>query len=140
MTTQIQSQPYAQKASDDSLLRNSLKVNDVFSLLSGLTIIATSGELPELIGAGSSTFYLVLGVALLVWAADVYLVSRGNPINTTLARGIFIGDVVWVLGSIAILLFDLFGLTTEGKWVVLIVADLVAIIAIAEYLGLRRLR
>jgi hypothetical protein len=48
-------------------------------------------------------------------------------------------DALWVSGSVIILFTDLVPLTTVGYWAVAIVADIVAVLAILQYIGLRRL-
>ena len=50
-----------------------------------------------------------------------------------------IGDVVWVIGTAAILLTDAFSLTSEGKWLLFIIGDIVLTFAVVQYIGLRRM-
>ena len=48
-------------------------------------------------------------------------------------------DVVWVVGSAVLLVTKALPFTPVGVWAVAIVADIVAIFAIVQYLGLRRM-
>ncbi len=47
-------------------------------------------------------------------------------------------DVAWVAGSALILLFDLVPLTTAGRWTIALLAEVVALFAILQTIGLRR--
>lgn len=124
--------------SQSNLLRQSLRGNSIFSAISGLIITFGAGFLVQFMAAGNTIFYLVLGIVLLFHAATLFQNSRTNQINPAFAWYAIVGDVVWVLASAYILLTDSFGLSTEGKWAVLIIADIVLIFAIAQYIGLRR--
>jgi hypothetical protein len=55
------------------------------------------------------------------------------------ARIIFALDILWVVGSILLLIADPLTLSNEGKWIVLILADAVGVFAVLEYFGLRRM-
>lgn len=55
-------------------------------------------------------------------------------------RLIFWADVAWVSVSAALLGAGQAPLTNAGMWLVILIADMVAIFALLEYLGLRRLR
>ena len=47
-------------------------------------------------------------------------------------------DVLWVLGSVLLIFTDLVPLSIGGKWTVALIADIVALFAILQYVGLRR--
>ena len=138
MTTHAQTQA-TYTAKPDQLLRNTLRANAVFSLVCGVLLLLDAKPIAEWMGLSSATALMVLGGALLFWAADVAFVATRPTLNKTFAQVIFGADVLWVVGSIAILLFDLFALSTAGKWIVLGVADIVLVISVAEFIGLRRL-
>lgn len=48
-------------------------------------------------------------------------------------------DVAWVMGSTIILFTNWASLTNAGWWAVTVVADIVTIFAVVQYVGLRRL-
>jgi hypothetical protein len=50
------------------------------------------------------------------------------------------GDLLWVVASYAILLAGRPALTTAGSWSVGILAEIVALFAVIQFVGLRRLR
>jgi hypothetical protein len=61
-----------------------------------------------------------------------------NEINTNLVWAVIIADVAWVAGSVVLLLSGWVPLTTAGKWLVALLADAVGILAVIQYIGLRR--
>ena len=48
-------------------------------------------------------------------------------------------DVLWVLGSVALIFSNQIPLTVAGKWAVALVADVVALFAVLQYVGVRRM-
>jgi hypothetical protein len=123
-----------------TLLHRIFLVNSLSSAAAGIAFVIASGPLAALMGVANPLALVMLGVGLLVFAAGVYYTASREVINRRAAWLIFELDVVWVIGSALILLTDAFGLSTEGRWLVLILADLVAVFAIIEFIGLRRLK
>ena len=76
---------------------------------------------------------LTMGEPLLAWLLN----SRGPRDTGLLATA---SDIAWVVGSIIFLVSDALSLTTAGNWDVLIVGDVVLLFAIAQILGLRRMK
>ena len=121
-----------------NLLRNALRGNSIFSAVSGAILIAASGAVAALMGIASAPLLLVIGISFVGGALLMFYVTSRQPLSIPFARLVFTLDAAWVVASAVILAFDLFGLTTEGRWIVLIVGDIVALFAVAEYVGLRR--
>jgi hypothetical protein len=123
-----------------ALLRNTLKVNALASAVSGLVFFLGSGVLAPFMGVDSPILLGVLGVGVVIFAVGVFLVFQEQPISVRKGSIIFVLDVIWVVGSILLLIVDPLTFSNEGKWIVLILADIVGIFAVLEYLGVRRLR
>jgi len=132
MTTQA----FSQK---DKLLRNALRGNGIFSLLSGAIMVVGAGALANIMGVPSAVAFIVIGVGLLLHAVNLFYNAGKNTIKMNFGWFAIIADVAWVLGSAVILLTDAFSLSTTGKWIVLMVADVVLLFAIVQYLGLRKM-
>ena len=124
----------------DSLLRNALRGNSIFSTVSGLVLLFGANAVTELLGTGTPLLYMGLALGLFGWAFYVYQIVRQETINPALAWGVVAGALVWVLGSAVILLSNVFNLTNAGNWAVLIIADMVLVFAIAQTIGIRRMR
>lgn len=121
-----------------NLLKNALRGNAVFSLISAITALVASGSIADLIGVEPTLPFIIIGVGLIIWAIEVYAISSQDPIRPQFVRMVIGGDLMWVVGSAVLLLFDPFDFATEGKWVVLVLADIVLTFAILQYVGLRR--
>jgi hypothetical protein len=95
-------------------------------------------ENAPIFGMSAATFIAILGVGLLLYAASLTLAAAQPTINLKFALGTVAANVAWVAASVIILLTGALPLTTAGSWAVLIVADIVLVFAIAQYVGLRR--
>lgn len=132
--------------SSDRLLRRTLWTNAVFSVISGVVLVAFAGPFAALateapLSVGSlelATVFLLLGLGVVAfgaiagWAASREILPRGW------AQVIFAADVVWVAGSALVLLLPA-AWSAIGIAGIVVVALIVADIAVLEYLGLRRL-
>ena len=121
------------------LLRNALLGNSIFSLLSGLDFVLFSGPVAAFLGLSSPAVILVLGVILIAYAYVIFTQARAQALNRSFARFVIISDVLWVIGSAVLIFTGLVDLTTPGKWAIAIIADIVLLFAILQYIGLRRI-
>jgi hypothetical protein len=48
-------------------------------------------------------------------------------------------DLAWVIASAGLIFANLVDFTTAGKWAIAILADVVLVFAIVQFVGLRRL-
>lgn len=122
-----------------SLLRRTLLGNGAFSLLIGVVCLVEATALAAWTGIQPALVFTVLGVLLVPFAlALVWLALFVAEIRTA-GRIILALDVAWVVASVLLLLSGWLPLTDAGWWAVVLVADGVAIFAVLEYWGLRRL-
>jgi hypothetical protein len=125
-------------SSKSKLLRASLYGNGIFSALSGLILIFAAKLLAALLGVNTPTILIGIGVSLLFYAIGLFLNARRQAINLKEAWLAVILDAAWVVGSIVLIFAGL--LTTTGNWVVAIVADVVLLFAILQFVGIRKVR
>ena len=137
MTTQATAH-LSQPSASTTLLQRALQGNGIFSLLSGLTFILAANPLATFLGGVSPTILMAVGVGLLIYAADLFFVARQNPIKSLYVQLFIAADVIWVLGSALLLMTNWVAFTNAGWWAVAIVADIVAVFAILQYVGLKR--
>jgi len=88
----------------------------------------------------ANTILIGMGVGLLIWAGYAFWVSSLSPVNKLAVFSMIEGDVLWVIGSIILLLTGWVTFSTTGYWAVAIVADIVALFAILQYWGWRRIQ
>lgn len=122
-----------------SLLRSVLLGNSIFCFLSGLDFVLFSGPATGFLGLSSPSAILVLGVILVIYALVVFRQSRAQNLNLSFARFAIIADVLWVIGSTVLVFTNLVAFTIVGKWAIALVADIVLVFAILQFIGLRRI-
>jgi hypothetical protein len=113
--------------------------NAAFGILCGLICLLWTQPLAVALGIEPPVIVTILGVGLLLFAAELIWIALRAPADRRLLSIIFGLDVAWVIGSAILLLSGWLPLTTAGTWTVLVVADVVAIFAVLEFIGLRRL-
>jgi hypothetical protein len=119
------------------LLRRALQGNALFSVISGVVILATNRTLVKFLGLPSDASLTALGIGLLGYAGWLLLNARREKIKMLNAWIAVILDMVWVMGSYA-LLFEV-EFSSGGKWAVLLVAELVFLFGVMQWVGLRRI-
>jgi hypothetical protein len=122
------------------LLKRALTGNAVFSLLSGLVIVFANHWLVNFLGLSASISLGLgaIGISLVVYAVLLWLSTRRSYIRISNAWLAVVMDVLWVLGSCALVMVVPF--SAAGKWTVILVADLVLLFAILQWLGIRRVQ
>ena len=81
----------------------------------------------------------MIGIGLLPFALFVFQIARQRPLNRRRAWVVVEMDLAWIVSSIAILLLRWPATTTVGGWWTIgVIAEIVAIFAILQVLGLRR--
>jgi len=120
------------------LLRKALLGNALFSALSGLTLLFAQKSVLRIFGLFNRVSLVVLGVGLIIFAATLVVNARRQRVKTSDAWVAVLMDVAWVLASY-VLIFVL-PFSKEGKWVIGVVAELVLLFAILQFMGIRRIR
>ena len=120
------------------LLRKALMGNALFSTLSGLTILFAQSWVLRILGLAQTVNLLILGIGLLLFAATLVINARRQQVKISDAWIAVWADLVWVLGSYALIFVMPF--STGGKWVVGVVAELVLVFAVLQFVGIRRIR
>ena len=123
---------------NSSLLKNALFIDSVTSFLIGIACLLFSKAVASFLGVSASWIILALGVGIIVYAIEVYLGARAEPVHMGIAMFAAYGNLVWVLGSAVLIFANLVPLTMAGKWAIAIAADIVLVFAILQHIGLRR--
>ena len=147
MATAIKASVQSRPTPKDNLLRNALRGNALFSIVSAGVLLIGAEPVAEMIGlAGAEIiagldgagFLRVIGLGLLLWVADIMWIATRPKINNSYAWMIIGGDLLWIVGSVVLLLTQALPFNTTGSWAVFLIADAVLMFAIAQYLGIRR--
>jgi len=109
-----------------------LRINSLFSLLSGILMAEFSDKLLHLFNIQTeSNRYLFdfIGLNLIIFALFVWYVSVKHLQSPLLVRIISFLDFLWVLGSIIIVAFQLFNLSISGYITIGVVAIWIGFLA-----------
>lgn len=132
MTAQAQS-------NQTSMVQRALQTDGIVSTISGAVFALGAGILSPIVGV-ESEIVLIFGLLTLVYGIGVFVLSNRTPVDPRLPVVISALNALFVALCVGLLIADPFAFTTEGKWVLLILADAVAAFAIWQYVGLRRMR
>ena len=125
--------------SSNPLLRRALLVDAIASGSMGLAFSIASRPLSELLGFPAPALFWV-GLFLVAFAGFLIWLARRPQVSRPLVAAIVAGNLLWVVGSLALLPAGLVELTGLGVGVVLGQAAAVAVFAAVEYGGLRQLQ
>jgi len=119
-------------------LKKALTGNAVFSVVSGVAILFANRWLVKFLGLPEKVSLAILGGSLIGYAALLWFNAHRPKIKITDAWVAVTMDVIWVVGSYALIFAVPF--SVGGKWVVALVAELVLAFAVLQWLGIRRIR
>ncbi|WP_119300418.1 hypothetical protein [Dongia deserti] len=120
-----------------SLLRLALLADAIASGAMGVLLAAAAAPLADWLGLPLVLLRLV-GLILIPYAGLLAYLGTRQATSRLPAQLIVAGNVLWVAGSILLLVTDLFSPTTLGMAFVIAQALVVAILAEAQFIGLRR--
>lgn len=114
-------------------LKTYLIINSIFSAISGLIMLVFVKNLNDLFGINNAYVFPIIGVNLLVFSAFVLIVSIKQLSNRILVSTITILDLLWVLGSLVIVVFGLFSISKSGNILIGVVAIWIAILTYKQF-------
>lgn len=114
-------------------LKRYLTINSIFSAISGLTMLLFSSKLNDLFAINNGYIFPIIGANLLVFAAFVWYVSNKQLSNKMLVTTISILDLLWVVGSFAIVVLGLFDISKIGNVIISIVAIWIGFLAYKQF-------
>ena len=120
-------------------IRRAFRIDGITSSLFGLDLLLFAGPLADFTGF-EATVLRIIGVVALLWGAELLWSASRPEVPRWMAWFAVEMNTLWVIASIGIIVVDAFSLTTEGKWLVLLQADLVAVFVGLQWLALRRER
>jgi hypothetical protein len=129
-----------EEARSARLLRRLLQFDAVFVAIAGSLTAIFSVPLASFLGLSSPIPLIVLGIALIPYAAQLFIKANRKLLDPRL--GIMAGslNIAWVLASLLIVLAGWPPLSDQGKWAVLGMAAVVDLLGCAQLYAARKLR
>ncbi|WP_282081245.1 type II toxin-antitoxin system RatA family toxin [Aquimarina algiphila] len=118
-------------------LQKYLTVNAIFSILNGLLAIVFRQKIEQLFNLEPSNFFLILGLLLLLFAITIIVEIKKQRALAVL--WIIVQDMLWVIGSIILLIWNPFDISTEGNVIIGVVAFVVLQLGFGQARGLARI-
>ncbi len=124
----------------EKFLRLSLAENFLFSAVCGIALVVAPGVVSRFLGdAVPPWVMLALGAGLLLFAAGLLRQFLRRPLNRSEALLTIVMDEIWVVASILLVVLAPHWFSAAGQWLIAAVALAVAGLALAQWLGLKRL-
>jgi hypothetical protein len=120
------------------LIRAALRTNAVFSAACGAAFLAAGHALGPVFGLAPAVLW-VFGPAVLAFAAHAARAASRRPVLLAEALYFVIADAAYVAASVVVLLGFPRWMSGAGRLFFAAVADVVAALCVAEYVGYRRL-
>ncbi len=117
-------------------LQKALAINAVFSGISGIIISIMHKQIAHIFGLQDVSLFLVTGLVLIYFAFSIVLEIKKQ--RRSFIIWIIVQDVLWVIGSLIIILFKPAQITKTGELTIEIIALIVLIMAINQAIALKK--
>ena len=120
-----------------NLLQKYLTANAIFSATTGTTLLIFKEKIEGLFAVESSSFFTILGILLLFFSLTI--LAEIIKKRSKFVLWIIIQDLLWVVGSVVLLIFNPFEISFLGNILVASVAVIVLFLGIGQYMGLLKM-
>ncbi len=122
-------------------LKDGMMTNAVLTGVTGLGLAVFSELATQYLMPGAPSWLVLgLGIALLLFAADVGMIAQWKTRSRPLVGFVFIADLLWVICVPAILVLMPSAFTPLGVVATVAVTAVVAVFALIEWNGLKHLQ
>jgi hypothetical protein len=125
-------------ATKDAFLRFAMRLDAVLTGVMGIGGLALAPRIAELSGTTPAIEYSA-GAFFIAYGVAVYLLSLMTHVRTP-GVAVVIGNIVYTVGAVAIVVAGVWPLTTAGIVLTLGSAVYTLVMADLQYLGLRRMK
>lgn len=117
-------------------LQKALKINALFSSISGTIMILLNQQISKLFGTSNNTVYWIVGSILIYFSLTIwYEIVKQRKLAVI---WIIIQDYAWVLGSLILIIFNPFKITLIGNLIIGMIALIVLYMGINQMIGLKK--
>ena len=112
-------------------LKKALLANAIFSILSGIIFLLFSKEIADLFDLQVNSIFKYIGLTLVFFSATI--AYENYKLRRPFVLWIIVQDLLWVLGSIILVIFKPFAISTSGYFIIIGIAIIVLYMAIIQY-------
>lgn len=117
-------------------LQKALKINALFSSFSGVLLILFNKQIARLFGTDNNTVFWIVGIILIYFAITIwYEISKQRKVAVSL---IIAQDFLWVIGSLILIVFNPFEVTSLGNSIIGVIAIIVLFMGINQMKSLSK--
>jgi ribosome-associated toxin RatA of RatAB toxin-antitoxin module len=118
-------------------LQKHLTANAIFSTLTGIIVLVFEEKVEQIFNVEPSNFFPILGILLIIFAITIVVEIKKQRAIPVL--WITIQDMLWVIGSIVIVIWNPFEVSTEGNIIIGVVAFVVLQLGLGQARGIARI-
>jgi len=119
-------------------LKKALKLNSIFSSVSGIVFILLNKQIANLFGVENNTVFWITGLILIYFSLTIWFeISRQRKIAVL---WIIIQDYLWVLGSFILILLNPFNITLLGNIITGVIALIVLFMGINQTIAINKIK
>jgi len=119
-------------------LKKALKLNSIFSSVSGIIFILLNKQIANLFGTENNTVFWIIGLILIYFSITIWFeINRQRKIAVL---WIIIQDYLWVLGSFILILLNPFNITLSGNIITGIIALIVLFMGINQTIAINKIK
>ena len=127
------------KSSRNTTAQWAVEADGAFCVVAGLLFILDAEGISRFMGVPSTTVIGGLGLVTFLYGLGLFYVVLRGFVSRRLLQVLMSMDFVGAIATVIFLVAVPTVLSTEGRWIVLILADVMAAFGIWKYVGLRRL-
>lgn len=116
-----------------------VEADGAFCVLTGLLFMLDANGVSQFMGVPSPTTIGVLGAFTVLYGLGLFYDVAKGLVSASVLRALMTLDFVGVAVSVIFLVAFPTALSTEGRWIVLILADVMVAFGIWKVIGLRRM-
>lgn len=118
-------------------LQHTLKINAIFSGISGFALIVLNNKITEIFGTENNRIFWIIGLVLVFFTITIILEIIKQ--RSLAILWIIIQDFIWVIGSIFLLVLNPFQITITGNIIIGIIALIVLFMGINQARALAKI-
>ena len=119
--------------STEKKLRNILKINAAFTIVSALVLTILSNSIANLMHIENNSVLQYIGIGLLLFAVSLIYNGTKRELSHSQIKFIVIQDCAWVAGSAALIILNPFNITPIGNIIIASVAVIVGLFGYFQY-------